>query len=183
MYRHYHHLSKEYSKPNGDKNDDIAPVICTPGKLNTNLSYQVNSHNVGHSSNYSAHGEGGITSESAEDYWEYLFKVVSDDAGHVADSSLKQSATATPSSDDFAECINYNSVNGEQYNGHVRTEVMLKLCFHVIKVYENVTIYFLIKKNGYRYLGHGNMIILKFHNALLWQTVEFCSTTPQLQVC
>ncbi|KAL8090077.1 protein tesmin/TSO1-like CXC 2 isoform X2 [Apium graveolens] len=111
-------LQREYSKPNGDKNDDIAPVICTPGKLKTDLSNPVNSHNVGQSSNNSADGEGGIGSESPEKYLKYLFKVISDD-----DSSLKQSGTATPSSNDFAECINYNSLYGEQNNGHVRTEV------------------------------------------------------------
>lgn len=85
------------------------------------------SHDVGRSSINSAHGEGGITSESGDKYWEYLLKVICDDAGHAANSSLMQSDTATPSSKDFAECINYDSMNGEQHNGHVRTNVTLKL--------------------------------------------------------
>ncbi|KAK1365996.1 hypothetical protein POM88_041557 [Heracleum sosnowskyi] len=101
----------------------------------------IDSHDVGHSSNNSVHGEGGITSESGDKYWEYLLKVICDDAGHVANSSLKQSDTATPSSKEFAECINYDSMNDEQHNGHVRTE-----------------------------------------NVLAWQTVEYCSTSQQLQV-
>lgn len=119
----YYDLSSEYSKKNGDKNDDVASVICTPGKLNTNLSYQVNSHGVGPSSNSSALGEGGIASESDDKYWEYLFKAIRDDVGNVTNSRLKQSDTATPSSKDFAECINNSCMIGEQHNGHVRIEV------------------------------------------------------------
>ncbi|KAK1382827.1 CRC domain-containing protein [Heracleum sosnowskyi] len=115
----YHHVSSEYSKQNGDKNDDIAPFIYTSGELITDLSYQVNCHDVGQSSNNSTHGEGGITSE----YAEYLLKMIRDDAGHVTNLSLKHSDTGTPSTKDFAECINYSSINGEQENGHVRTEV------------------------------------------------------------
>ncbi|KAK1382828.1 hypothetical protein POM88_020563 [Heracleum sosnowskyi] len=102
----HHHLSSEYSKQNGDKNDGIGPFIYTPGNLDSDLSYQVNSHDVGHSSNNSAHGEGGITSE----YAEYLLKMIRDDGGHVTNS--------TPSPKDFSECINYSSIDGEQENGH-----------------------------------------------------------------
>lgn len=119
----YHHLSSEYFKQNGDKTDDIAPLVYTHGKSNTDFIYQVNSQEVGHSSNNCAQGEGGITSESADKYWEHLLKVLCDDAEHVTEteSSLKQSDIFFK---DFAECINYNSMNGEHNNGHVRTEVM-----------------------------------------------------------